>query len=131
MVTFTKRRLVADDSVLVASLGEDGDLVTVRDAADELVRAVPTHVTSVILDLSETSNLDSRGVHILLEVVDHLRLRQLTVYLVAPEPSAIRHLLTIVGITDILPVATSVEEALKQIGKSSYLSERRRGEAIH
>jgi len=115
MTSLSKTRLIPDGNVLVGSLAGDVDLITVRDAADQLVQAVPTTVSDLVLDLSEITYLDSRGVHILLEAIERLRMRGQTTYVVAPELSAIRRLIEVTGVTDLVPVVGSVDEALQQI----------------
>lgn len=114
-MSFAKVRLERNGDVLIGSLAGDVDLTNAPDVADQLMPAIPNSVKVFVLDLSETTHLDSRGVQVLLELVERLHMRKQTAYLVAPERSAIRRILAVVGVTDSLPVTGTVDEALEQI----------------
>lgn len=124
MVSFAKVRFERNGDVLIGSLAGDVDLSNAPDVADQLMPAIPNSIKVFVLDLSETTHLDSRGVQVLLDLVERLHVRKQTAFLVAPQRSAIRRLLTIVGVTDSLPVTGSVDEALEQI---RIAAERARG----
>ena len=114
-MSFAKVRLERNGDVLIGSLAGDVDLTNAPDVADQLMPAIPNSVKVFVLDLSETTHLDSRGVQVLLELVERLHMRKQTAYLVAPERSAIKRILAVVGVTDSLPVTGTVDEALEQI----------------
>lgn len=114
-MSFANVRLERDGDVLIGSLAGDVDLTNAPDVADQLMPAIPNSVKAFVLDLSDTTHLDSRGVQVLLELVERLHMRRQAAYLVAPKRSAIRRILAVAGVTDSLLITGSVDEALEQI----------------
>ena len=66
----------------------------------------------VLIDLSQTTYLDSVGVHMLFEVAADLSAEQRLVGLIVPEGAPIRKVPTITKVDERVPVYPSLEEAI-------------------
>ena len=103
------------DDVVVARLAGEIDLSNASSVGDQLTGAVPNSALGLVLDLSDTSYLDSSGVSLVFDLAERLRRRQQQLRLVVPEDAPLRRVLRIVAAGDALPVVSSVDEAAEQI----------------
>jgi anti-anti-sigma factor len=86
------------------------DLSNAPDVASAIEGAMPDGATELVVDLTDTTYLDSSGVGLLVRLAERLRHRRRRMQLVVPEGSPIRVALELCGIPQIVPVATRVEE---------------------
>ena len=100
----------------IAVLVLDGaaDLATVPDFADHLWRAVDAGEERILIDLARTVFIDSRMVELLLSAAERVRRQggQLAICCASEE---IRRVLDLCGVTRILPVRPSRDEAFAEL----------------
>jgi anti-anti-sigma factor len=104
-----------DDDVVVAHVIGEVDLASADAVGHELASAVPNRALGLVIDLSETSYLDSSGVSLVFELSERLRRRQQQLRLVVPDGAPLRRILRIVDAAGALPVVETVDEASAQI----------------
>jgi len=84
----------------------------------QIVRVVPNSAPGFVLDLSRTAYLDSRGVHLILEIADRMATSQQPLRVVVPEGALIRRVLSLAHVDATVPIDPSVESALQALRSS-------------
>ena len=97
------------DSFVIAIEGEI-DLSNAAKVSAEIERAIPPDVADIVLDLGATAYLDSAGVTLLVRLAQRLGSRRQRIRIVVPGDSAIRAVLELAGLSQLLPMSTSVED---------------------
>jgi anti-anti-sigma factor len=82
------------------------DISNAADLSAALEAAAPNGHPTLVVDLSETTYLDSAGVQLLFQVSERLRARRQEVRIVVPRESPIRAVLELTG----LPQVVSLED---------------------
>ena len=100
-----------EDGVVIARLKGEIDLANARAIGSLIAGTVTNDATGVVLDLAETSYLDSSGVHLVFDLHERLRSRQQRLVLAIPAGSRIRRVLELVNVESVIPVLPDVEEA--------------------
>ena len=91
--------------------GENGaDRVKRRRAA--LIEAVPHSGPGIILDLTETTYLDSSGVRLLFDMAERLQARRQRMVLVVTQQALVRRVLVLTKLDDAVPLHETVDDAL-------------------
>ena len=88
---------------MVAIAGEI-DLSNTDEVASQIEAAVTSDSTSVVVDLTETTYLDSAGVRLLLTLAGRLQGRRQQLRLTIPDGSPIRVVLDIAGLASVIPI---------------------------
>ena len=109
-VTFGKRGTVW----LVVVRGEI-DMSNAQQVADELRSSIPNQAEAVILDLSQTSYLDSRGISLLFQMARRLNMRGQQMALAVPDDAPIRSVLSLTGVNSVAEIYPSVGEAESKV----------------
>ena len=78
----------------------------------DILATVPPDGPGMILDLTQTTHLDSSGVRLLFEVAERLRVRRQLLVLVATEEALIRRVIALTKLDDVVLLVASVNEAL-------------------
>jgi anti-anti-sigma factor len=105
----------AGTTQLVGITGEL-DLSNARELTDALAHAVPDDVTLVVVDLSDTTYLDSGGIAAFFRLSQRLRDRRQELRLVVPDASPIRAVIELTRLSHVVPVDESAPEALEPEG---------------
>lgn len=108
-------RVFDQDGVPVASLDGEIDIANAADLRDELFSALSNQPPGLIVDLSAVTYLDSRGVHVLLELAERMKIRHLQLRLVVPDTAMIKRVLQLTHLDEIVPVDSTVEDAALRI----------------
>ena len=82
-------RISQRDGVPIVAVEGEVDIANVGHLRSQVIQAVPNTAPGLILDLSGTSYLDSRGVHLILEIADRMTTTQQQLRVVAPEGALI------------------------------------------
>lgn len=106
-------KVLERSGVPVAAPEGEIDLANAADCRAQLVAAVPNTAPGLIVDLSHTTYLDSRGVHLILELAERLRTSQQQLALLVPERSVIRRVLLLTQVDKTVPFYRTLDEALK------------------
>jgi len=96
----------------VARLAGEVDASNAGDLGQQVAGSVPNTAMGLVLDLSETSYLDSSGIQLLFELADRLRRRQQQLFIVVPPESFIADVLGAVNLAGLAQIRGSVVEAI-------------------
>lgn len=108
-------RVADQDGVPVASLEGEIDIANAGELRDELFSAMSNQPPGLIVDLSGVTYLDSRGVHVLLELAERMKIRHQQLRLVVPETALIKRVLQLTHFDQIVPIDPTVEDAVLRI----------------
>ena len=100
------------DQAVVARVTGEVDLSNATQLCDAIGAATPNTALGVILDFGAVDYLDSAGIHLIYRLRENLRARGQTLMLAIPAQSPVQDSLRLAGVTQHLPIASSVDEAL-------------------
>jgi anti-anti-sigma factor len=101
---------------VVASISGEIDISNVGAVKRKLTDAVTSAAAGLVVDISGTTYLDSSGVYLLFELARALEGRQQQMCVVAPPTTPSTRVLLITGFDHIVPVTSTVEEAVEKVG---------------
>jgi anti-anti-sigma factor len=96
----------------VAGVEGEIDASNVADVGTELRRLVSNRSSTLVVDLSPTSYLDSAGINLMFALGDELRARALTLRIVVAVGSPVARMLKITSLDRVHPTFGTVDEAL-------------------
>src|SRR4051794_11224262 len=105
-------RLELGSDTPVARLAGEVDASNAPGFTAQLKEGVPNSAIGLVLDLSETTYIDSSGLHLIFDLADALRRRQQTLQLVVRPETFVGDVLSAVGLAGIAQRHASVPEAL-------------------
>lgn len=114
-MTVASVRVQLMDGVPVATLTGEVDIVNAGEVGGQLFAAAPNTATGLIVDLGGVSYLDSRGVHLLLELANRLRMRHQGLHLVVPPRALIRRVLLLTHVDSVIPLHQDVSGAMSAL----------------
>lgn len=97
---------------LVAHVRGEIDLSNADSIRAEIIDAVPRSARGLVLDLTETTYLDSTGVRLLFDLADRLQSRRQRLVLVVREAALVRRVLVLTKLDDAVPMHDELESAL-------------------
>ena len=100
------------DDVSVATLSGAIDISNVADLSTALEASVPQAAIGLIVDLSQTTYLDSSGIHLLFQVGKQLGRRRQEIRAVVPRTSPIMRVLELVAFERMVPLHATLDDAL-------------------
>ena len=103
------------DGVPVARVVGDVDLSNCDELGEALRAAVPNTALGLVLDLRETTYLDSTGMALLFEVVQRLRHRQQSLHVVIPPDSFVDDMVFITDLGSYATVHLDPEAAVAEL----------------
>ena len=103
----------------VARMTGEVDSSNARDLGVTLVDAVPNRAMGMVLDLSETTYLDSSGIQLVFELADRLARRQQQLRLVVPPESFVADVLAAVNLAGAAQTDATIHEALVALNGSA------------
>ena len=104
----------AGPATAVVALRGEVDLYTCPELKQELLRVITDGATLVVVDLAETTFIDSTGLGVLIRGVEWVRTEggQLAVVCVDPNMTKV---FEVTGLNRVFPIYSSREEALAQV----------------
>jgi len=102
----------------VARVNGEIDASNARLLGQRLTDSVPNTAMGLVVDLTETSYLDSSGIQLLFELADRLRRRQQELHVVVPPESFVSDVLQAVNLSGAAKTDTSVLAALEALASS-------------
>lgn len=99
-------------SPVVVVLPAEIDVTNSEQVHDQLVAALAPGVTTVIADLTSTSFCDSSGVHAILHAYEQAAVREIQLRLAVSSASSVRRVLQLTGIGRLMPVYSTLQEAM-------------------
>lgn len=103
------------DAVPVARLVGEFDITRAIAIRDALVSCLDNQDFGLVIDLQETTYLDSAGINALFEVAERLNDRQQRLVAVLPERAVVRRVVELVNLPSVMGVGETVEEAKAEI----------------
>ena len=97
---------------LVARLRGEVDLSNVENVRARLVAAVSHDAERMVLDLTETTYLDSTGVRLLFELAERLHGRRQQLLLVVADTALVRRVLVLTQLDEQVPIVATLADAL-------------------
>ena len=104
------------DSVGVARLSGDVDIVQASTIRKQLLGAVRNDDLALVVDLTDARYIDSVGVSLLFELAERLAGRQLRFAVVMPSGGLVERVLTIVNLDSVAEVHNDLGDALAAVG---------------
>jgi anti-anti-sigma factor len=104
----------------VARLAGEVDASNAPGFTAELKEVVPNTAIGLVLDLTETTYIDSSGIHLIFDLADALRRRQQTLSLVVAPDTFVSDVLAAVNLTGAATVSATIDEARKAARKPSF-----------
>jgi anti-anti-sigma factor len=108
----TNVKLDHQDSVGVARLSGDVDIVQASTLRKRLLGAVRNDDLALVVDLTEARYIDSVGVSLLFDLAERLSDRQLRFAVVMPDGGLVQRVLTIVHLDSVAEVHPGLDDAL-------------------
>lgn len=108
-------RVARQDNVPVVYVQGEIDIVNASQVGGQLFDAAPNDAPGVVVDLSSVTYLDSRGLHLLFELAERLRIRDQRLQIVVPPGALIRRVLLLTHLDSVVPMSASVQEAVQQM----------------
>jgi anti-anti-sigma factor len=115
MTSTVEVRMSEQSGIRVAVLEGDIDLANAPDVRNHLLRTVPNTAGGLVVDLSAVTYLDSRGVQLILEMAERLKMRQVKFRVVLPEKSNIRRILLLSHVDTVVPLDENIARAVAMI----------------
>jgi anti-anti-sigma factor len=103
--------LQRDGSVSMVRVIGEVDISNAPELFAALEAAVPNGDPTLVVDLTETTYLDSAGVQLLFVVIERLHARRQQVRVIVPEDSPIRAVLEITGLPQLVPLESRLAES--------------------
>jgi len=102
----------ADDNYPVASVRGEVDLSNTVEIEHQLTSAVPNSALGLVLDLTDTTYIDSSGIRFLFTLASSLRTRRQELRIVVPGAPGLRQVLGIANVDAAAPLDETLDEAL-------------------
>jgi anti-anti-sigma factor len=93
------------------------DLSNSAAIRSEVIEALPHGAAGMVLDLSDTTYLDSSGVRLLFDLAERLQARRQRLGLVVTEAALVRRVLVLTKLDDAIPLHATVDDALAAIAE--------------
>jgi anti-sigma B factor antagonist len=105
--------LERQDATVIAHVEGEVDLSNVDEIRTTLVDAVVHETECLILDLSETSYLDSTGIRLLFELAERLAGRRQQMRLVVSDAALVRRVIELTQLDQRVPIDATVAQAIE------------------
>ncbi len=107
------------ESVPVATIAGDVDVVIATQVRNRLLEAVQNRDSGLVIDLSQVPYVDSAGINVLFELAERLGARQLQLGVVALGDSFVDRILKIVDLASVAKVSPNLDDALAHMAATS------------
>jgi anti-sigma B factor antagonist len=101
--------------VAVARVAGEIDISNIAPARRELAAGVPESACGLVVDLTDTSYLDSSGVYLLFELAKTLEGRRKNICVVAPPTAPSTRVLFITGFDKVMPFTETVADGVARV----------------
>jgi anti-sigma B factor antagonist len=105
------------DEVPVARLHGEVDASNVKEIGDRLRSLLSNRSVAMVVDLSQTTYIDSAGINLLFALGEEMRGRQQRLGLVVADGSPIARMITLTGLNQAVPVHATLPDALAEVGE--------------
>jgi anti-sigma B factor antagonist len=108
---------IEEGEITTARIDGEMDVSNVEDLGERILAALTNQARALVLDLRETSYLDSSGVHLILDTAAKLDRRNQQLHLLVEKESFVDEILETVSITKAVQVHSDPDEALRAIDR--------------
>jgi anti-sigma B factor antagonist len=108
-----------DGDVELAHVAGEVDASNVADLSQRLLEAVSNKAQALVLDLTETSYIDSSGISLIFDAAARMRTRRQQLRLVVLPKSFVSEVLAAVSMEDSVPIDPAVADALRAVDGST------------
>ena len=116
--SLSSETLNGDGADCLVALGGEVDLYTAPELKQELHRLVGKGAKRIVIDMSETTFIDSTTLGVLLSVVKRVRPEGGTVVLVCPDRN-VKRIFEITRLDRVVAIVDSRDEAMAELGGES------------
>jgi anti-anti-sigma factor len=110
--------LETQGDIELAHVAGEVDASNVADLSQRLLDAVSNQARAVVLDLRETSYIDSSGISLIFDAAARLRNRRQELRLVVTPRSFVGEVLAAVSMERSVPIDPALDDALRAVGGS-------------
>jgi anti-anti-sigma factor len=100
----------------LAHIAGEVDASNVDDLSQRLLDAVPNHARALVLDLRETSYIDSSGISLIFDAAARLKNRRQQLRLVVTPQSFVGEVLAAVSMEESVAIDPVLDDALRAVG---------------
>jgi anti-anti-sigma factor len=104
-----------EGDVELAHLAGEVDASNVADLSERLLKAVSNKARALVLDLTETSYIDSSGISLIFDAAARMRNRRQQLRLVVTPRSFVGEVLAAVSMEDSVPIDPLVADAMRAV----------------
>jgi anti-sigma B factor antagonist len=105
-----------EGDVELARVAGEVDASNVDDLTQQLLDAVSNNVRALVLDLTQTSYIDSSGISLIFDAAARMKNRRQQLRLVVAPKSFVGEVLAAVSMSDSVPIDPEVDAALRAVG---------------
>jgi len=116
MPELARLSLETDGDVELAHLAGEIDASNVADLTKRLLDAVSNKSRALVLDLTQTSYIDSSGISLIFDAAARMKNRRQQLRLVVSPKSFVSEVLAAVSMQDSVPIDPGLKEALRAVG---------------
>jgi len=116
MPELAKLSFETEGDVELAHVAGEVDASNVEDLTTKLLEAVSNKTRALVLDLTETSYIDSSGISLIFDAAARMKNRRLQLRLVVPPKSFVGEVLDAVSMADSVPIDPALPDALRAVG---------------
>jgi anti-anti-sigma factor len=116
MPELAKLSFETEGDVELARVAGEVDASNVDDLTQQLLDAVSNQSRALVLDLTETSYIDSSGISLIFDAAARMKNRRQQLRLVVSPKSFVSEVLAAVSMADSVPIDAGVGEALRAVG---------------
>lgn len=111
--------IVGEGDVPVVQIAGDVDMANATSISSELQALLPNSAAGLVIDLSETTYLDSRGVHLILGLAGRLATRGQRLAVVVSDDSHVRRVLVLTHVDEHVALYSNAEDAVVSVRSST------------
>jgi anti-anti-sigma factor len=116
MPQLAKLSITSDGDIELAQVAGEIDASNVAELSRRLLDAVSNQARALVLDLTDTSYIDSSGISLIFDAAARMRNRRQQLRLVVRPRSFVSEVLAAVSIEDSIPIDPVLGDALRAIG---------------
>jgi anti-anti-sigma factor len=116
MPELARLSLESQGDIELARVAGEVDASNVDDLSERLLAAVPNNARALVLDLSQTSYIDSSGISLIFDAAARLKNRRQQLRLVVTPRSFVGEVLAAVSMEESVAIDAGLDEALQAIG---------------
>jgi anti-anti-sigma factor len=119
MVELARLSFETDGDVELAHVAGEVDASNVGELTQQLLDGVSNETKALVLDLTQTSYIDSSGISLIFDAAARMKNRRQQLRLVVSPKSFVSEVLAAVSMADSVPIDAQMADALSAVGSSA------------